>query len=120
MKKNNIKEPLLYIAQPKLAPSQRQMQEAYYVRKDQQAKHELSEAIAGKSFKQLTLEEKINYLLTLPANIIDMKCKFSTDRKTYFGRIIQKEDDQIEVVHSGSQRVRLKISDIKEIELASL
>lgn len=123
MKQLATNEPLLYVKQPRLQKPKSYMQ-VEYISQEQPPKEKTTNSVEENtiqtSFIDLTIEEKINYLCNMPADLIQMKCKFITKNKTYYGWIRQKEESKIYIIHSGKQRAVIKIDDIQEINLIGL
>lgn len=121
MKRLANNEPLLYINQPSLSKPKSYMQTEFDSKGERPSEHasKNNEALQT-SFKQLSMEEKIDYLVKLPRELFQMKCQVSTKDKTYYGMIKQRDDQGIEMIHSGKQEVSIQISEIKSITLIGL
>lgn len=121
MSKMYENEPLLYVEQPEFKKPVSQMQEEYISYSTEEEKTEVNEkqAING-SFKNLSIDEKISYLVDLPKEFIQMKCKVETKNETFRGSIERRFEDKIEFTNAGRQRVTIAINDIESIELIGL
>lgn len=145
MKKVMHNEPLLYIAQPTVGKPKSYMQAEFNSGQNEvqqrqgeternQKVNSQTAAMKGnsnvnesenlpndtESFKGLSLTEKINYLNEIPTDYFQMKCKFTTKEKTYYGMLTAKDETTIEIIHSGRQRTKLAIADLLEISLIGL
>jgi len=121
MKQLAHNEPLLYINQPSLSKPKSYMQTEF----DSKSESAAEQASKNKetlqtSFKQLSIDEKINYLVTLPRELFQMKCQVKTEDKTYYGMIERRDEQAIEMIHTGRQHVKIQISEIKSIHLLGL
>lgn len=113
-------EPLLYLDQPKLKKPLSQMQEEYVSFSAVKEKEETVNQEKNSSFKELSIDEKIDYLVELPKEFIQMKCKIETKDRTYRGSITNRLDDKIEFLQAGQQKITISIEDIKSIDLLGL
>lgn len=121
MKQLATNEPLLYVEQPELQRPKIKMQSEFISEEKDVQENETEQGdLAQTSFKNLSIEEKIQYLTEMPEDLFQMKCKFSTKDKTYFGRITESDTEMVEIIHSGRQRVTVNISELEQIQLIGL
>ena len=121
MSKMSGNEPLLYVAQPQLEKPVSEMQGEYISFYEKEEVEQVpEEKMPEGSFKTLSIEEKITYLLNLPNEFIQMKCKIETGDETFRGSILERTEDKIEMIQSGRKKVTIPISNIKTIELIGL
>lgn len=114
-------EPLLYVDQPTLQPPKSNMQSEFKSeRTSSQAETINKDESLDISFQHLSIEDQITYLNNVPHDLFQMKCKFTTKHKTYFGKMVEKDKETIEIVHSGSQKVKVNIDELEEIQLIGL
>lgn len=121
MKELRSNEPLLYVTQPELERPESKMQSEYLSGEDK--KEPITREEKNKtetSFKNLSIEEKINYLTDLPEDLFQMRCKFTTKKKTYFGSITAHDEAWIQITHSGRQKVTVPIDELEQIQLIGL
>ncbi|WP_163537052.1 CotO family spore coat protein [Gracilibacillus sp. YIM 98692] len=71
-----------------------------------------------KRFQDMTVQEKVSYFTEKPFHVPRAKCKIVTDKKTYFGYILDQEGDEV-FIQMGSKSTSSSISleQIEEIEL---
>ncbi|HZW68603.1 MAG TPA: CotO family spore coat protein [Pseudogracilibacillus sp.] len=121
MKQLAHNEPLLYINQPSLSKPKSYMQTEFDSKGESLAKtrSENKETLQT-SFKQLSIDEKINYLVTLPSELFQMKCQVKTENKTYYGMIKGRDEQAIEMIHTSRQHVKIPIPEIRSIHLLGL
>lgn len=125
MKKFISNEPLMYITQPKSEKPQSYMQSEFTSAQMQVQQHKKQENkpkddTAMTSFNHLSLEEKINYLVNIPSGLFQMKCKFTTKEKTYYGTVLKRDKETVDIIHSGRQKVTINIQDFEAINLIGL
>lgn len=136
--KQFAKEPLLFIEQPIIQKPAVLMQHDYYspkqtemdsneenIRDHSEAKR--SESYLGdqldtkrsERFKDMTVLEKIEYLIHKPEHIPKVQCLINTDEKTYRGVVTQFKNDEVYFQDSRRRTVLNipyeKIIDIKMI-----
>ncbi|SRR5690606_2312136 len=114
-------EPLLYVAQPELERPACQMQEefiSFFDEEMSEAQKNIEKRENG-SFKQLSIDEKIDYLVQLPQQFIQMKCKIETKEKTFRGSVMKRTKNEVELKHSGGKTM-IPIAEIISIELIGL
>lgn len=126
MKKIISNEPLLYITQPKSEKPKSYMQ-SEFMTESNEVQHpakkdgiKLENDAEMMSFKHLSLEEKINYLVSIPSGLFQLKCKFTTKENTYYGTVLDKDETTVDIIHSGRQKVTVNIADLESINLIGL
>lgn|SRR5690625_4177132 len=123
MKDLYVNEPLLYVDQPQISKPKSNMQTefvSFQENLDVKCKKNKDKNIQISSFKQLSIEEKIEYLVQFPKDLFQMKCIIVTKDKTYRGTIVRRHDGMIEISYSGRQIATVGIDSIKKIELLGL
>src|SRR5690625_5162602 len=119
MEKVNHNEPLLYIEQPIIHKPKSNMQKHFcsigYEHQFVKSKYTLSI-----SFIYMSIDEKINYLVQLPKNAFERKCKIMTKEKTYMGTIVARHDNEIDVNVVGKRQETILIDTIEQIDLLGL
>lgn len=123
MKDLYVNEPLLYVDQPQISKPKSNMQTefvSFQENLDVKRKKNKDKNIQISSFKQLSIEEKIEYLVQFPKDLFQMKCIIVTKDKTYRGTIVRRHDGMIEISYSGRQIATVGIDSIKKIELLGL
>lgn len=71
-----------------------------------------------KTFKDLSISGKVEYLLDLPFGVPKIKCEFLTDEERYRGIVIDFEEDEVKLrLLTNLRPVTLNISEIKDIRM---
>lgn len=71
-----------------------------------------------KKFKDMTLEERIDYFLTTPEHVPVMKCEVKTNGRNYRGIIVDQQDDKVYMrVGRRTTPTAIPFETIKEINL---
>lgn len=131
MEGERIVEPLLYLDQPTLAKPKAYMQESYFKPTSVQEEDDTFESFEPKknvtndsasdssdsSFKDLTIEEKITYLVDLPNEVPSIRCEVETDKQKYRGIITDYVDDEIKLKIFGREDQWLHKEEIVNIHL---
>lgn len=79
------------------------------------------EEIEKKPFKEMSIEEKIEYLAQFPASIVKIQYSFITPENRVVGYFISKEDDYIKVFPRNKRKpVKILIEDIQDIKVSGL
>ncbi|WP_251552449.1 CotO family spore coat protein [Neobacillus muris] len=69
-----------------------------------------------KPFKEMSLTERIDYLLDFPKVLPPVKCVFYTDDEKYLGVLVGYENDQVEIqVPNQSSNIIIPMEDLKNI-----
>lgn len=82
-----------------------------------------SEENSRPKFKDMTIDEKINYFINIPSHIPKLKCEISTDDRTYRGIIISREEEEGEeniVIRTGKRTFTITRKNINEIRLLGM
>ncbi|MCW9130651.1 spore coat CotO family protein [Bacillus paramycoides] len=75
----------------------------------------------NKSFKNMSNEEKINFLLNRPHYIPKVRCRIKTATISYVGSIISYQNGVVSIMPSNSMRdIKLPIKEIISIDMAGL
>lgn len=123
-----IIEPLLYIDQPILQKPKAYMQDHYQAEKsmkeskmmttseNQEDKEQASENNES-SFKHLSVNEKIKYLVNLPREVPKIRCEVVTENKKFRGTVIEENDDAIVLRVFGRENATVKKAEILTINL---
>ncbi|MFD1017882.1 CotO family spore coat protein [Thalassobacillus hwangdonensis] len=156
--KQRVKDPMLYIAQPKFDPIDAPMQSTYHGRKrnekadqeagrveaepkaateteaeryDQQeeapqAKSEPEEEkkiargaqVRRQRFRDMSIEEKVNYFVHLPQQVPKMRCEVITEETSFRGYISDYEEGKVIIkTFKRPFREEVEFEQIKEIRL---
>ncbi|MBB6453067.1 hypothetical protein HNQ94_001515 [Salirhabdus euzebyi] len=130
--------PLLYIAQPNGKQIQAKMQSFAVQKKEiqmaakkqqdvkekkikedvQLQEEEDSKQDKRKSFREMTIEEKLFYLTNLPSQMPTMKCEIVTNDGRIRGLIESVDDDLVKMkTFQSPYRAEIAVSTIKDIQL---
>ncbi len=72
------------------------------------------------AFKEMSIQERIEYLLNMPFGIPPIKCEIVTDKRSYRGIVASKKENEIMVLHFGSPRnLNIPIEEIKDLKMKS-
>jgi hypothetical protein len=69
-----------------------------------------------KKFKDMTINEKIDYFINTPSHLPRMRCEVITLERKYRGTILDFKDNEIQM-RVGKKIILLKLEDITEIQL---
>lgn len=112
METTNTYEPLLYIDQPSLKKPHGNMQRHYQssnIKTNQKAHR----------FKQLTLEDKLQYILQLPIQLPRIKVDVITEQGSYRGKIMHATNEYISMRLQSRKEITIAKRDISDIQLIS-
>jgi hypothetical protein len=70
-----------------------------------------------KSFKEMSLSERIDYLVHFPKQLPPVPCAFSTDEEIYKGFLVTRGEDDVEIKLYNQKKIVVKLSDLKEIRM---
>jgi hypothetical protein len=71
-----------------------------------------------KRFRELSVEEKIDYLIHLPYGVPRIKCLFKTNEKSYRGIVVDYKDGKVVLrVVTKPQKITLDIEEINDIQM---
>lgn len=73
-----------------------------------------------KSFKEMNLMERLDYLYHFPRQIPPVPCQFHTDKTVYRGFLIGKMEDQVELRLLDKTKVTVPIKDLLEVRMVGL
>ncbi|WP_226644497.1 CotO family spore coat protein [Mesobacillus subterraneus] len=74
-----------------------------------------------KPFKEMTIQEKIEYLAQFPASIVKIQYSFITTENKIVGYFISKEDDFIQVFPKNKRKpVKIMIDEVQDIRISGL
>lgn len=74
-----------------------------------------------KPFKEMTIQEKIEYLAQFPASIVKIQYSFITTENKIVGYFISKEDDFIQVFPRNKRKpVKIMIDEVQDIRISGL
>ncbi|WP_188208337.1 CotO family spore coat protein [Alkalibacillus aidingensis] len=129
MPDNQVKPPLLFIAQRSEKGPTVEAQPFFYSNQEVFKQIEEETDIESKNneskgptkrrkFQDMTVEEKLNYMNDMPSIMPKMKCEVVTDRQTYLGTV-ERCDDELLLLKSvkNGYRVKIKRSDIQDVRL---
>lgn len=76
------------------------------------------EELSNKKFNDMEIPEKIEYFLTKPKHIPNMKCEVKTEERSFRGTILDVEEDQVIMrVGRRSSTTKILIPSITQIRL---
>ncbi|GGE71721.1 CotO family spore coat protein [Priestia taiwanensis] len=88
------------------------------VAKTEDAEVEDEEVIARKAFKDMTMEEKVLFILARPHYIPKVKCRVNTRRNWYIGYIAQLKDNVVYLkIPTRLEPISLRLDDIQSIQM---
>jgi hypothetical protein len=73
-----------------------------------------------KSFKDMSLEEKLNYLINFPKLLPPVPCIFVTNSTSVRGIILSKNEQSIEVKQFNDKIESIELNDLVEIKMIGL
>lgn len=128
MESERINEPLLYIDQPIFQKPKAYMQENYLgVKTDDKEKVEEQNGIQVESlkskreghdsFKDLTIAEKIKYLIDIPSEVPKVRCEVLTNENRYRGVLIDENQENIVLRIFGRQNELVEKEKILSIKM---
>lgn len=139
MKKNQVfkNPPLMYIVQPNLTPITSNMQYSIFIsKKDRLPDQENPNQIVEDSeihlqshfnqsnipFHEMTINNRIKFLLNLPEQYQNVKCEITTKEKVYIGKMIEHQNDAVLVKEFSKpdEVVSLLVHDIENISIIDL
>lgn len=68
-------------------------------------------------FKQMTVKEKVMYFTEQPRQMPRVTCEIKAKDKTYYGKIITYEDDEVIIQLKRGTRERLLLTEIVDIHM---
>jgi|SRR5699024_2115079 len=124
MGNDKVIAPLLYIDQPHMDTPLAYMQHSYHGSK-QEAEEEVSNGEADerqqeqeeKSFDLLSVQEQIDYLVNVPAEVPPLKCVIYTTEGNFQGIIIAQDETTVTIKRLGRLDTVVDKEDIKRIKL---
>lgn len=82
---------------------------------------EIVEEKEKKSFKEMSIEEKIDYLEQFPASIVKIQYSFITSDNKFVGYFVSKQDDYIQVFPRNKRKpVRIPVEELRDIKISGL
>lgn len=69
-----------------------------------------------KKFKDMPLEERVDYFLSSPEHVPVMRCEVKTEERNYRGKIIDYQDDNVHM-RVGRRTTEIPFNTIKEIRM---
>lgn len=73
-----------------------------------------------KSFKDMEIQEKLNYLENFPKQLPPVPCIFTTENSSIKGFLVQSTDDMIEIKQFNNKKVELSSNDLIDIRMLGL
>lgn len=73
-----------------------------------------------KSFKEMDILERLDYLHHFPRQLPPVPCQFQTDNKTFRGFVIGKTEDEVELRLLDKTQVTIAIKDLFEVKMIGL
>lgn len=123
MEQGQITRPMMYIEQPELrhprALMQAQFASAHHSPPESRTKNknEVHASHRDAPFQELSIEEKITYLLHVPEQMPALKCKIITEEETWIGVITDVEEADIVLRVRGNRKEFIAKADITAIRL---
>src|SRR5699024_4370106 len=74
------------------------------------------DSLRRKPFKEMSLDEKVNYLANATNHIASVGCEVKTMEKNYRGIIMSRKEDVI-VMRIGKRRMKIQMGDIENVRL---
>ncbi|WP_081806739.1 spore coat CotO family protein [Bacillus sp. H1a] len=112
------------IEQERQEQGKHQVEEEKIEEEEQDGKEERAQVRTvphNKSFKNMSNEEKINFLLNRPHYIPKVRCRIKTATISYVGSIISYQNGVVSIMPPNSMRdIKLPIKEIKSIDMAGL
>lgn len=73
-----------------------------------------------KGFKEMTIMERVNYLVDFPKQIPPVSCIFETEEKTVRGIFVGKTDDSIDIRKHDGKITTIPIESLKDVKMIGL
>ena len=73
-----------------------------------------------KSFKDMTIEERLKYLASFPKNSAPFPCEFITNTKRYKGNLISYDDQHVNISTFSGKEISILKSDLQYIRIIGL
>ncbi|WP_106497952.1 CotO family spore coat protein [Lentibacillus sp. Marseille-P4043] len=70
-------------------------------------------------FKDMSIEEKINYFVNTPPHIPKLKCEVRTEEKAHRGIMVDQEDETI-LMRTGRRKISVPKNEIIEIRMLGM
>ncbi|MFE6136535.1 spore coat CotO family protein [Bacillus sp. NPDC057893] len=109
------------VEREKLAKEEQQVEEEKVEGKleEEEQEEQVRTVPHNKSFKDMSNEEKLQFLVSRPHYIPKVRCRIRTTTVSYIGSIISYRNGIVSIMPPNSMRdVRLSIEDIKTIDMA--
>ncbi|MDV2582720.1 CotO family spore coat protein [Alkalibacillus haloalkaliphilus] len=125
MPDHKVKPPLLFISQNSESNPSAKAQSYFYSNNEnvidiEPKEEEKKESVASKrrKFQDMSVEERLRYMVDMPSILPKMKCEVQTDNNKYIGTI-EKCDEDILMLRTVDQgfRVKIKRGDIEDVQL---
>lgn len=73
-----------------------------------------------KSFKDMTIEERLKYLARFPKNSAPFPCEFITDTKRYRGNLVAYDDQNVKIATFSGKQISILKTDLQYIRIMGL
>lgn len=73
-----------------------------------------------KSFKDMTIEERLKYLASFPKNSAPFPCEFITDTKRYRGNLVSYDDRNVKIATFSGKQISILKTDLQYIRIMAL
>lgn len=70
-------------------------------------------------FKDMTIEEKIDYFVNIPPHIPKLKCEIKTEERTYRGIVLDRNEEEI-FMRTGRKKSSIPANEITEIRMLGM
>jgi hypothetical protein len=98
--------------------SQKEVEKVQPTKKVEQVKRKRSDK---KSFKDMTVEEKVDFIINLPQQLPRLTADIVTEENKVRGLIYEKDEDIIRVrTYKAPYKAEININEIQEINIVSL
>jgi hypothetical protein len=73
-----------------------------------------------KSFKELSIEERLEYLINFPKVLPPVPCVFQTDSDKYHGYLTDYQDSVVTIQFHDQSTVNIPVKDLKDIVMIGI
>ncbi|OFD82638.1 hypothetical protein BWGOE8_12230 [Bacillus mycoides] len=107
------------VEKEKLEKEEQQVEEEEEVEEEPEEQEQVRTVPHNKSFKDMSNEEKIQFLVNRPHYIPKVRCRIKTATVSYVGSIISYRNGVVSIMPPNSMRdIRVSIEEIKSIDMA--
>lgn len=73
-----------------------------------------------KSFKEMNILERLDYLINFPKQLIPVSCQFETEDQSIRGFLVNKTEESIEVRKHDGDVITIDIKSLKEVKMLGM